>query len=383
MKVALVTSWLSNRGGGVKTVVESLSLALANREIDVQVLGLSDEDWITRDRLNWAGSKVSAHTVTGPSAFGYSAGLSQELQAFEPDIVHSHGLWMYPSVAVFQWATRNKMPYIVSTHGMLMPWALKRSKIKKMIARRLFEDRHLNGASRIHALTEAESQHIRAVCANAKTPIIPNGVELPGVEVDALPIWFDTVPIGRKIMLFLGRLSPQKNLTQFIDAWAAAAHCKCGEDWHLIIAGWDQFNHQQQLLEQVKVSDLSDRVTFVGPVFGEKKISAYKNADAFVLPSISEGLPMTILEAWSYKLPVLMTDACNIPEGFDLKAAFHMSDESDQMLADLTRFFGLRDSDRRLLGCRGYDLLQKKYLWTQIASDFEQLYIDVASEYAY
>ena len=45
-------------------------------------------------------------------------------------------------------------------------------------------------------------------------------------------------------------------------------------------------------------------------MFGEDKIKMYANADAYILPSHGEGLPMTILEAWSWKLPVVMTPHC-------------------------------------------------------------------------
>ena len=57
-------------------------------------------------------------------------------------------------------------------------------------------------------------------------------------------------------------------------------------------------------------------VVFLGPQFGEAKAACYRNCDAFILPSFSEGLPMVILEAWAYGKPVLMTPQCNLPGGF-------------------------------------------------------------------
>ena len=64
---------------------------------------------------------------------------------------------------------------------------------------------------------------------------------------------------------------------------------------------------------------------FPGPQFGTAKAAAYRRADAFVLPSLSEGLPMAILEAWAHEKPVLMTDACNLPEGFAARAAIRLT----------------------------------------------------------
>ena len=65
-------------------------------------------------------------------------------------------------------------------------------------------------------------------------------------------------------------------------------------------------------------------VLFLGPAFGETKDALLRSASAFILPSFSEGLPMSILEAWAYRLPVLMTDHCNLPEGFDADAAIRI-----------------------------------------------------------
>ena len=62
-------------------------------------------------------------------------------------------------------------------------------------------------------------------------------------------------------------------------------------------------------------------VVFLGPQFGAEKSECYRACDAFILPSLSEGLPMTVLEAWSYAKPVLMTAECNLPEGFAAGAA--------------------------------------------------------------
>jgi glycosyltransferase involved in cell wall biosynthesis len=65
-------------------------------------------------------------------------------------------------------------------------------------------------------------------------------------------------------------------------------------------------------------------VVFVGAQFGAEKNACYRACDAFILPSLSEGLPMAVLEAWAHAKPVLMTPECNLPEGFATGAALQI-----------------------------------------------------------
>ncbi len=67
-----------------------------------------------------------------------------------------------------------------------------------------------------------------------------------------------------------------------------------------------------------------DATFFAGPLFGAAKEAAYRHADAFVIPSTSEGMPTVVLEAWAYNLPVLMTPQCNLPDGFHQQAAIRI-----------------------------------------------------------
>ena len=60
-------------------------------------------------------------------------------------------------------------------------------------------------------------------------------------------------------------------------------------------------------------SGIARSLRFVGPQFDDDKATSFAGAAAFVLPSLSEGLPVAVLEAWSYGLRVLMTEPCNPP----------------------------------------------------------------------
>ena len=96
-------------------------------------------------------------------------------------------------------------------------------------------------------------------------------------------------------------------------------------DWLLVIAGWNQGSQEAMLRRLIDELASPTTVCLAGPQFGDRKAASFARADAFVLPSFSEGMPIAVLEAWSYGLPVLMTEACNLPEGFAAGAALDRS----------------------------------------------------------
>ena len=81
-----------------------------------------------------------------------------------------------------------------------------------------------------------------------------------------------------------------------------------------------------------------------------------------------------MLEAWAYRLPVLMTDHCNLPEGFDAGAAFRVGTDVDSLAGGMKKLLempvGLRDE----YGANGYDLVVERFTWEQIARQMDSLY---------
>ncbi|MFX8012207.1 glycosyltransferase, partial [Acinetobacter baumannii] len=83
-----------------------------------------------------------------------------------------------------------------------------------------------------------------------------------------------------------------------------------------------------------RVAELHNRhgnVVFTGAQYGEDKRRTFAAATFFVLPSMSEGLPMSVLEAWAAGKPVLMTPECNLPAGFDSGAALEIGFDEESI----------------------------------------------------
>jgi glycosyltransferase involved in cell wall biosynthesis len=373
ISVGVLTASVSRRAGGLFWALPPLVQGLERDGCAVRVFSVADAA-TNEDAAHWVDTRLDLHSRLGPRAFAYAPRLGRALDAAGLDLVHTHGLWMYPSVAASRWAARWKRPLVVSAHGMLDPWAVRNAAWKKRLAGWLFEHRHLERAACLHALNGAEYQAIRGFGLSNPVAVIPNGVDLPDAgEPSARPDWAADLD-GRRVLLFLGRLHPKKGLANLLQAWASVQRQtpERAAGWMLAIAGWDQGGHEARLRQLVEALDLGATVRFVGPQFGPQKAASLAVADAFVLPSLSEGLPMAVLEAWAHRLPVLMTRACNLPEGFAAGAALELAD--DRMAEALAAFLALPEAERRAMGGRGRRLAASRFAWDAIAAQMAGVY---------
>ena len=374
---------VSRANGGIFEAECALQRELhLGQGVSVDVVGLEDR-FTMQDAARWLPLKVSSVKTRGPGALGYSPEL---LTAIDPkaDLLYAATLWKYPSWAALQWAERTGKPMMVAPHGSLDAWALKNAAWKKRIVAVLFKNRQLHKASCIRALCQSEADAIRAFGLTNPIAIIPNGVDLPGGEL--------TKPEagGRRTLLFLGRMHPKKGLPNLIRAFSQSF--KSGgqerERWQLLIAGWDQVGHEAELMKLCDELGLSFErrgaggessmstvsVVFFGPAFGDDKKSLLRGADAFVLPSLSEGLPMSVLEAWSYRLPVVMTPECNLPVGFAADAAIRIDTGTESIAQGLNSLFSMSTSDLESMGAKGRALVEERFTWKTVATQIREVY---------
>lgn len=369
LSIGIVTPTISRAGGGIFPIVLSHARELDRSGHEVTVYGLND-DPNQLDRDQWDGVSLKVYE---PGPFGYSSALAADLVASNHEIIHQHALWMYLSIAVSRWRAHTGRPVVISTQGMLEPWALSNSAWKKYIAGALYERRNVHGASAIHC-SAAEVAGVRAYAPDSVVAVIPNGTELPDLsQTVALPK--DLFPSSRRMLLFFGRLHPKKGVSELLQAWALLKrrYPQVASGWRVVIAGWDDGGHEEsfQLLAR-ELGLKSDEVLFTGPRFGEDKDALLRGADAFVLPSYSEGFPIAVLEAWSYGLPVFMTRECNITEGFTANAAVEINN-LPEALAD-TLASALPGSYLEAIGAAGLNLVKRDYSWPRVASELISVY---------
>jgi glycosyltransferase involved in cell wall biosynthesis len=301
IKTANLTSSVSRDAGGLFYSVRRLVQAIsAGGDFGVEVLSLKDKH-TAEDAPSWAPVPARLFPVLGPKAFGYSRPLRDALMQSDFELLHVHGMWMYPSHVALNWWKKYKRPYLVSPHGMVDPWALKNSRWKKAVASAWFQREVLERAACLRSLCASETESMRLL--GLKQPIcqIPNGVDLPEPGPAGPAPWAGQLKPGARVLYTLGRMHPKKNLPALIEAFSRVvkAGAKGSQDWMLVVAGWDQQGHTDLCKDLAKAAGMEDRILFPGPLFGQAKADAFRASEAFILPSFSEGLPVAVLEAWS------------------------------------------------------------------------------------
>jgi poly(glycerol-phosphate) alpha-glucosyltransferase len=335
-----------------------------------------EDEYSREDLAQWAPVVPRTLSVVGPRSFGYAPGLQRGLIAEAADVAHLHALWMYTSIAVSGWRRRTERPYLTTLNGMLDEWALQTSKVKKRFALALYERRALEAAGCIQVNSEPEMASARRFGLRNPICIIPNGVD-PVVTENALSApWSDALGSNRLVLLYLGRMHPKKGLENLLRGLAIArgdaAHAADG--WVLVLAGWDQGGHESRLRVLARNLGLDRHTFFAGPLFGPLKTAALAAADACILPSLSEGLPMAILEGWGAGKPVVMTDACNLSVGFREGAAVRIEPNPESIAHGLRDLWALSDDERATMGRHGLRLATRDYSWENVARDVREVY---------
>lgn len=347
ISVAIVTGSLSRQAGGLFHSVRQLAQGLEAEGVRVGVFGLRDAD-TEKDLSAWGPIEPVALHPTPTAGVGFAKGLHAALSSFQPSIIHQHGIWQGFSRTVSAWSS--KVPTVVSPRGMLDPWAIQNSNFKKKLAWCGWEEKNLIEAASIHALAESEAEAIKQAIPTANIVVIPNAVSLPKETTKS------GKNSGKRSLLFLGRIHPKKGLRELVLQWSQLSLVQRNA-WSVTVAGPDEGGHRKELESLVKELKLEGSFNFIGPVIAGAKDALLRESDAFILPSHSEGLPMSVLEAWSYGLPVLMTKACNLPEGFSANAALEIDhDPSAKKLA-----LALSRDRLEILGQNGTTLVKTRF----------------------
>jgi glycosyltransferase involved in cell wall biosynthesis len=306
---------------------------------------------------------------------GWSSPLRSRLleEARGMDVLHSHGVWMFPNLYARQAAIRLRIPLVLSPRGMLEEWSLGRSRIKKFIAWHLSERANLTAAALLHATSDAEASSLRKLGLRQPIAIIPNGVDLPA---DELPfdrkILESRHPelIDRRWLLFLSRIHPKKGVAELLTAWREVENRF--PNWQLILAGPDLDGYAAAA--RARSRGIEGRVTFTGMLTGREKRSAFSNSDLFILPTHSENFGLAVAEALAAGLPVITTKGAPWRELETWRCGWWIDLNEAELVRSIGTAMGLSPGLLREMGRRGRELMARKYSWQGVGQQMFDAY---------
>lgn len=360
MRVLLTATSLLPSYGGPAFSVSRLASALAEGPLEVG-LWAADESALSTELL----PRGSAVRRLG----GAVAGL---IESFAPDVVHDNGLWLPHNHRIARVARAAGLPRLVSTRGMLEPWALRHKRWKKRLAWGLYQRRDVQQAHALHATADSEAAGLGRLKLSAPIRTIPNGMDLPPVSPRPAR--------GRvRTALFLGRIYPVKGLPLLLRAWAKVRP----HNWRLVVAGPDEANHRAEVQRLAESSGLSQIVSFPGSLQGEAKTEAFRQSDLFVLPSLSESFGMAIAEALAHERPVLTTTAAPWRALVERGCGWWVEPTVAGIADGLAQATSCEDSVLREMGAAGRELIAAQFGWPQVAAQFRTAYGDLVAGRAF
>lgn len=281
-------------------------------------------------------------------------------------VLHIHGCWEPYLVGGARWASKRQIPYCFAPHGMLDRWSMAQSRWKKRLALALGWRDALNRGSFIHVLNSDEAEGARPLRLKPPFEVIPNGVFLGEFSATGPAGAFrERYPkLGaRPFVLFLSRLHHKKGLDLLAAAFARVAQEM--PDVMLVVVGPDE-GARADFEHRIADYGLADRTLLTGPLYGEDKIYAMRDASVFCLPSRQEGFSNALLEALQLGVPVAITKECHFPEvgefGAGLITSLHPSEIADALITIL------RDKDGSMaMGKQGQQMVEDKFVWQEIA----------------
>ncbi|WP_425102262.1 glycosyltransferase [Tropicibacter sp. S64] len=369
MRLAILLPFISPAGGGVTEAVRLLVHGLAkDPALEITVLSFAsgtDES----ARKDWPeGVTCKQFRTFGPARYGLAPGMALHMLTNRYDLVHIHGIWMFHVFAGLLAMSRGT-PGIISPHGMLEPWILSRSRKMKAAVSALYQKAAFRRAFAIHVLTEKERGDLDAHLPGLRSEIVPNFVP-PSPAPDAPAPWEAQVPPDAPVWLFLARIHEKKGWPALLSAWRQFCEEVPESDAHLVFCGW--IDGDSDFEAQVKTAP---RTLYAGPQYGQDKAASYARAAVFLLPSMSEGLPMTVLEAAQTDTLIAMSAECNLPDFFD-GGAIETGTAVIDILNALHRLHAMPFEEAEAMRKAALDRVQSLYSEEAVTARFRALYTE-------
>jgi len=377
MKIMLLTHEYPPIGGGGATLAYFLAREFALKGHSVRVLTARIKGTVPFEqdrgvevfRINALRiSRMNPHLfeLAGFCIFGFLKGLPV-LNQYRPDVVQA--VFGLPAGLVAWTLTRiRSVPYVVYIGGSDVPGIpVGRfefiSRLTVPIVRQVWRD-----SKAVIACSKGIRQIALRTAPDFPIDVIPDGVDWQKFQEKV-----GGAHTNREVVkiLTVGRIVLRKGFQDLLESLPLlkeGAH----RDFHLQIVGEGPIRPQLERLAKKK--DMEDKVEFVGAVNYERLRELYQEADVFVLPSLAEGMPCTILEAMACGLPVIATNVQGNEELIQDGVNGFLVRPSEPRELGQALIKMVNDADRARRMGEQARIMSKRYDWKGIAASYLAAY---------
>jgi len=289
------------------------------------------------------------------------------------DVVHLTATYSFSTLPVLVVCRLLRKPLVWSPRGAILDayeWEGSRKRFIKKVWEQICNVIIRPGSVTLHVTSEKEQKVSLASIPNAKSVIIPNGVETLSYLPDR--VW---LPNGQLRLIFMGRISPKKGIENLLKAMKIM---EGDSTIDLTIYGTGDDRYRKSLIKLAKkLNLLGQSVHFAGHVDGKDKKSAFLNADMCVVPSYTENFCMVVAEALGHGVPVIASHGT--PWSMVEKKNCGMWVENNPEILVQT-IYEMRLLDLKNMGEAGWSWMKECYSWDVVGDKMFSVYTSLINK---
>lgn len=386
MKILHVVYSINKEDGGVPQY--ALSLAKKQNDLGLNASICCVDDYLhtnfTKKELSNFIKKIYIFKISFLKIIRFSFGFKKFIDnnIHKYDLLHIHGLYRFPQSYAAYIARKFNINYIISPHGALDPYLFKKSKYSlffKKIWEFLIDVPNIKHASGIHCTSEVEKKKIKLLFPYQKFFVVYNFIDDIFFKKNNLNnITKYTKKFSRKdkIILFLGRINFKKGLDILIPAFKKVNIRY--PNYKLLLVGPNKDKYLEKvIIPLVKEYNLKNNFFYHPGVYGKSIIQCYNKASLFVLPSYTENFGLSIFEAMSCKIPVIVSDQIDLFSTIKKYKLGLICKCNVNSLYKKIIFSIKNNKEINYNKINSFNFVKENYQSKKIINDFKNLYIKV------
>ncbi|OIO26195.1 hypothetical protein AUJ14_02240 [Candidatus Micrarchaeota archaeon CG1_02_55_22] len=389
MKVVIVNALFHPFTGGVEKHLHELGKHLAGKGVEVHVLTGRLEGTLAEEVLDGIHvHRIPCTEIRVPSIYPppliLSRGVEEALAKLDAehdfDLIHLQDRWFPDFNAALLYAKRVHKPFVLTLHnarplGIAPHYTVLGSLYDEVVGKRI-----LKSADKIISVSSWSAKDV----ANYGIPlenfiVVHNGIDTKAFQPRRTSVFVRKMGIKGPLLLFVGRIIRQKGLEYAVKAMPLILK-KHPDARFVVIGRGNRLEHVKKLVKQMK---LEDSVIFPGFVPERELFEALGSCDVFILPSLWEVLPISILEAMSCGRPIVCTTAGGnaelVRDGYN---GFVVPKRSPEQLAEAVTKLLDDDALRTHMGENSRKRAVQEFDWEIITDQTIVAYKQILREYA-